>query len=463
MGSITIVGTGWDEGQLTLEAAKLLTGSAKVILHTRRCGCAAWLSEKNIEFTTLDSLYETCDDFDEHAQAAADAVQSAGEQADVVYGVPDVRDRSAQALVRAVGNSVRVLAGPPVDGALGAYARGEIRTVEASDWESIHVSSHENCLIRELDNRELAAEIKLRLMEVYPEESLIWLLNADALPIRIPLYELDRAQTYDHRTCALVPAVEEITALERYDFEHLNEIMRILCGPGGCPWDRAQTHSSLRTCMLEEAYEVIDAIDADDMDHLYDELGDVLLQVAIHTELARLHGEFSMMDVTTAICEKMIHRHTHIFGGDSAKDAQQVVELWNRNKMAERDQKTHAEALNSVTRTLPAMLRAVKVLKRSADVSLQDEDIKELEQRCARRLAGIDASDDAETVLGEALLDMAGLARLLNIDPEIALNRSVNRFIERFADMEQGMLERGEAFEHLNPETLRKYWDIVKL
>ena len=132
--------------------------------------------------------------------------------------------------------------------------------------------------------------------------------------------------------------------------------------------------------MLEEAYEVVDAIDEGDTDHLYDELGDVLMQVAIHAEIARRHGEFDISDVTTAICEKMIHRHTHIFGGDSAEDPKQVLELWSRNKMAERKQKTYTEALRSVTRALPATLRAVKVQKRSMDAGLQAPDAATIAQ-----------------------------------------------------------------------------------
>lgn len=463
MGTITIIGTGWEKGQLTLEAAEALKSASKVILHTERCGCAEWLSEQGIAYEALDGLYEACEDFDAHARAAADAVRAAARERDVAYGVADIRDRSATLLAREAGDGLRVMAGPPAEGALLALATGETRTVEASDWEAFHVTPRENCLIRELESRELAAEVKLRLMAVYPEETPVWLLNAGEAPCSTPLYALDRAERYDHRTCALIPAQREITALERYDFEHLNEIMRILCAPGGCPWDRAQTHQSLRTCILEEAYEVMDAIDEQDPDHLYDELGDVLLQVAIHAELARRHGEFDISDVTTAICEKMIHRHTHIFGCDHAGSAGEVLGLWSRNKMAERGQKTYAEALRSITRTLPALLRAVKVLKRSADVGLCDAEVSGLARRCAERMEALAGASDPEARVGEILLDVAGLSRLLGVDPEIALNGAVNRFIGRFEQCEREILEKGGNIGHMSPETLRKYWDLVKL
>ncbi len=459
-GTITIVGTGWTRGELTLQIADILSGGARIILHTDHCGCAEWLAEKGIAFASLDALYERCEDFDEHARAAAGAVREASESGDVVYAVPDVRDRSAQLLMSG-GVRPAVFAGPPAEGALLALCDGETRFVEASDWNDIHLTARENCLIRELESRELACEVKLRLMEVYPEAEDIWVLNGGEAPAALPLFELDRLERYDHRTCALIPAQRDITKLERYDAGHLNEIMRFLCGPKGCPWDRAQTHETLRTCMLEEAYEVIDAIDEGDPDHLCDELGDVLMQVAIHAEIARLHGEFDMTDVATAICEKMIRRHTHIFGSDKAQSADEVLELWSKNKMAERHQTTRTQSLREVTRTLPALLRAAKVMKRSAEAGLGDAKAGDVLDRCARRLAV--AAEPGEAELGAALLDLANVARLRGIDPEIALNGAVNRFIDRFEAAEREITAEGGKIGSLNAESLRKYWDSVKL
>lgn len=464
MGAITIVGTGWTQGQLTLDAARALKSGARVVLHTERCGCAAWLREEGIDFDSLDGLYDSCDDFDEHIRAAAEAVLEVARQGDVVYGVADVRDRTVPALM-AGAKDVRVIAGPPSEGALLALSTGDTLCAEASDWEDTRFEARRNALIRELDNRELAAEVKLRLMEVYPEEQEIWLLNADAAPERIPLYALDRAGHYDHRTCALVPAALDILHLERYDFEHLNELMRILCGPNGCPWDRVQTHESLRPYLLEESYEAIDAIDEGSPEHLYEELGDVLLQIALHAEIARKHGEFDITDVTTAICRKMIHRHSHVFGTDRATDAEQVLDLWQRNKMEERGQSAVADTLREVTRALPALLRAVKVLKNSAKAGVHAVDGEEPVQRCAAALDALKGNPaDAEALLGEALLSLADAARMRGVDPEIALNGAVNRFIERFQAAEARVQAVGSALKDLSEGDLRSiYWDSVKL
>ena len=461
MGEITIIGVGWTAGQLTLDAARTLRSGARVLLHTRRCGCAEWLEEEGTPFESLDALYERCEDFDEHAEAAARAVLEASRDGDVVYGVFDIRDRSVSALLSLVPDA-RVIAGPPAEGALLAFARGELRAVEASDWEDFHLSARENCAVRELDSRELAAEVKLKLMEVYPEESEIWLLNGDAAPERLPLYALDRVGRYDHRTCALVPACRELKALERYDFEHLNEIMRLLCAPDGCPWDRTQTHESLRASLLEEAYEVIEAIDREDGDQLYDELGDLLFQVALHAEIARRHGEFDISDVTTAICGKMISRHTYIFADEHVDNIDGAMETWTRNKMAERGQRTRAEVLRGVTRALPALLRAGKVLRRAAEAGMGEEDPDETLRHARKALDALSESQTEET-LGEALLATVNAARLAGLDPELSLGGAVNRFIERFDAAERRMAEDGLEWGSMDAETLRKYWEKVKL
>lgn len=463
MGKITVVGAGWTRGELTLNAIEALKHSDAIVLHTDRCGCADWLRQNGMPFTSLDALYETCDDFDIHAQAAADAVMAAGSAGDLAYVVSDIRDRSVSSLIERIGTAVQVIPGPPSEGALLALVRGEARLVAASEWEQFHPSARESCLVRELDSRELASEVKLRLMEAYPEELEVWLLQGESEPASMPLFTLDRGDRFDHRTCLLVPAQNSITELERYDFEHLNEIMRRLCAPDGCPWDRVQTHASLRTCLLEEAYEVIDAIDEGDVDHLYDELGDLLMLVALHAEIARRHGEFDISDVTTAVCQKLISRHTHIYGDDSAGNEAEVLRLWSRNKMTERSQQTRTEAMRSVTRSLPAMLRAIKVLKRSAELGLGEPDIEAACQRCEALIRQPWMQADAERHMGDIMMALAELARLGKVDPEIALNGAVSRFVDRFESVELEITRSGLSAEDLTEETLRNYWNSVKL
>ena len=433
MGRITVIGTGFEEKHLTLEAVELLQSGAKVLLHTGRCGCAEWLARRGIPFETLDELYEQCEDFDEHARLAAEAVCRAAEAGDVVYGVFDVRDRSVSALL-GLRSDASVVPGPPTEGALMAYAGDSVQLLEASDWENYVLSPARSALVRELDSRELAAEVKLKLMEVYPEESeaLVWIGGGLA---RTPLYNLDRLKGYDHRTCVLAPAINDLTQLERFDVERFEKVVEVLCAPGGCPWDRQQTHASLRQYIVEEAYEVVDAIDEGDMDHLCDELGDMLYQVVLHAEIGRRHGEFDMRDVATAISRKLIRRHSHIFGGDTAQNADEVEALWNRNKMKERGEKTVSEFMRDVSRSMPAAMRAAKVLKRRDQGTNRAETEQETLDALRQAILKLDGADERD--VGELMLRAAAFARARGVEPELALNAATDRLIDRFAEAEK--------------------------
>ncbi len=460
MNRITVAGVGLEASQLTFAAAEALTGGARVILHTERVGCARWLKERGIAYEALDGLYDSVEDFDEHARRAAEYVVEAARQGDVVYAVYDVRDRSVHALAQA-GARFDVIAGPCVEGALLGYLDGATRMLEASDWENFRLSAMDNALVRELNSRELASEVKLKLMECYPEETRCLVLLGDGSVARAPLYDLDRLKGYDHRCCALVPAQRDLMKLERFGFDDLVRVMRILQGPGGCPWDREQTHESLRPFMLEETYEAIDAINEGDADHLYDELGDILMQVVMHAEIGRKHGEFDISDSLTAICRKMIQRHTHIFGADRAGDAEEVLDLWMRNKMKERGQKTYAEVLREVSHSLPALMRSCKLIDKAARAGVEQRDAEAIARDAAARTGEV-LDGDAEAALGDALLMLCALARLRKVDPEIALNEAADRFVGRFAALEEELRAQGAPLPG-EPERATEYWNRVKL
>ena len=283
----------------------------------------------------------------------------------------------------------------------------------------------------------------------------------DGSVARAPLYDLDRLKGYDHRCCALIPAQRDLMQLERYGFDELVQIMRILQGPGGCPWDREQTHESLRPYMLEETYEAIEAINQGDTDHLYDELGDILMQVVMQAEIGRRHGEFDISDAITAICDKMIQRHTHIFGADSAEGADEVLDLWTRNKMKERGQETYAEVLREVGHSLPALMRACKLIEKAARAGVEQRDASSIARDAVERIGSAAESDEAERALGDALLMLCALARVKKVEPEIALNEAADRFVERFSALEDALLAQGTPLH--SAKNAEEYWDRVKL
>ena len=466
MSRIIVIGCGFRREQLTLEAVEAIEGADKVLLRTGRCGLRDHLVEKGVAFETLDALYERAEDFDELIRLTTQAVLDASREGSVAYAVFDVRDVSVQALLK-TGADVRVIAGPPAEEGLWAFAEGATDCWAASEWETWTLHADRNALIREVDTRELAAEVKLKLMDCYPEESEIYVRAGDGGVEKTSLVELDRLPAYDHRLSVLVPAQRELTKLERYGFDELNRVIHILRSPGGCPWDRKQTHETLRTNLVEEAYEAVDAIDREDMDALYDELGDVLLQIVLHAEIAREHGDFTIGDVTTAITHKMIFRHQHVFGSARADTADEVLDLWQKVKKAERHQKTQAEVLRSVTRSLPALMRAEKVQKRAADVGFDWENARaafyKIGEEAEELSRAVEDGGGVEEEGGDLLFAVVNVLRLLKLDPEIALNRATDKFTARFAEMERLILADGKSLAEMTLADMDAYWDRVKL
>ena len=467
MSQIVVIGCGHRREQLTLEAADALRRADAVVLHTRRCGLAAWLESEGIAFSMLDALYERAEDFDRHAELAAQAVLEASKVGSVAYAVFDVRDRTVAQLARLCEGELRVIPGPPAEGPLWAYASGATDAFAASEWADYVLHADRNALIREVDTRQLASELKLRLMDCYPEQTQIYVLEPGGDVRTCSLVELDRLATYDHRLSVLVPAQRELTKLERYGFDELERVIAILRAPGGCPWDRKQTHQTLRTNLVEEAYEAVDAIDREDMDALYDELGDVLLQIVLHAQIAREHGDFELRDVTSAITHKMITRHVHVFGQARAETAEEVLSLWQEVKKSERHQKTQAEAMRSVTRSLPALMRAEKVQKRAADVGFDWDDARaafgKIGEEAQELLRAVETGEGVEDEAGDLLFAAVNVLRLLKLDPEIALNRATDKFVSRFARMEEWILADGKKPSEMTLAEMDIYWDRVKL
>ena len=226
--------------------------------------------------------------------------------------------------------------------------------------------------------------------------------------------------------------MERFERKERYDLDDYRALMHYLRGPEGCPWDRVQTHESIRRNLLEEAYETAHAIDTGDLDNLREELGDLLMQVLFHAEIEAERGSFDLDDVADTACKKLVFRHPHVFGTVSAESPEAVLETWDERKKAEKGQECLYDTLVAVAETLPALWRADKLLKKAEKAGAAvPETEAPLETLCrsAERLE----EGDPEAALGELLLAAVGAARQRGIDPETALHRACERFTARFA------------------------------
>jgi tetrapyrrole methylase family protein/MazG family protein len=479
MEKITVVPLGPGSFEhLTLGALNALEKARKVILRTGRHGACEELERRNINFTTLDSLYEESADFDALNGKAAQTLWAAAVSGQVAYGVADpAADETVRELIRTAGpqRQVTVLAGVPLTApclcALGEMAIGRpLRILPATACPKALLTPSESILITELNSRLLAGEIKVWLMTLHNPELEVFFFppgeTAQRTAEKIQLTDLDRRKGYDHTCAVFVPAAPMLER-ERHDFFDLTQVMEKLRSPDGCPWDKEQTHETLRPYLLEEAYEAVSAIDEGDMDHVADELGDVLLQVVFHAEIARQHGEFDIRDVTTAICSKMISRHAHIFGQVKCDTAEQVLVSWDKQKRQERGLTSQAAVLADVPKHLPALMRAQKVKQKARQVGFDWDDPKEALNKVLEEAREVreelDKGADPGEELGDLLFAAANVARLCKKQPELLLQAAVDKFIKRFERMEKAIVGEGKALERLTLSEMDVYWEKEKL
>ena len=256
----------------------------------------------------------------------------------------------------------------------------------------------------------------------------------------------------------------------RYDYEDFLTVMRLLRGPGGCPWDAEQTHQSIRRNFLEETYEVLDALDRDSAPDLCEELGDVLMQVVFHAIMEEERGRFTMADVVDGVTKKMIFRHPHVFGGTmTADNSEQVLTNWEVLKREEKGQASTADAIEAVPHTLPALWRAEKVQKKTAKVGFDwpdalsaldklEEEIREL-RAALERGGSADEPHGIREELGDTLFMAAKVGQMCAVDPEDALHRACDKFDRRFRYVEQ---HAKEPLDQCSSETLLSLWRQAK-
>ncbi len=256
--------------------------------------------------------------------------------------------------------------------------------------------------------------------------------------------------------------------MKNYTIDELLEIMETLRSENGCPWDRAQTHQSIKKSMIEECYEAIDALDSGD-DHAFaNELGDVLLQVVFHSQLAKERGAFDFGDVVNEICTKLITRHTHVFGKDKAVSAEEALGQWEKNKKKEKNLDTYTAMLKDVPNYLPALMRSEKIQKKAGSAGFDWDSTDGVYEKIAeetnelKEAVSEGRADRIEEEYGDLLFAMVNLGRHLNITPEIALTKASDKFIKRFGKMEQYAVSEGLDIADLSADDLNILWEKSK-
>ena len=480
MTGITILGLGpGDPDLLTRQAWNFLENCSELYLRTRQHPVVAGLPPE-IQLHSFDDLYETGENFEAVYHQIIEQVLALGRRSQgVVYAVPGhpfVAEATSPEIARrarAEGLPVTIIEGlsflEPVWSALGDDPFPHAALVDALELAGAHVPPFPTsapAIVAQIYSPLVAADVKLTLNALYPDEHPVKLIHAAGTAQQrvehLALYEIDRSPNIGLLTALYVPPLGSTTS-----FEAFQEVIAHLRAPNGCPWDREQTHQSLRSQLLEETFEVLAALDADDPQHMCEEFGDLLLHVVMHAQIASESGEFTMAEVLHGIHTKIVRRHPHVFADVQLQDVQGVLKNWERLKAEERaaNGKTEAGLLDSVALALPALVQAEQYQQRVARVGFDWPDLQGVLDKLEEELREVHQAEDGEeraAEVGDLLFAVVNLARWYKVDSESALREANARFRKRFSYIEKAARQQGRAVSDLSPDEMEALWQEAK-
>ncbi len=479
MPGITLLGLGPGEpDQLTREAWDLLSNAQEVWLRTRQHPTVAALPPQ-LQVHSFDELYENEHSFDTVYAAITERVLELGQRAQgVIYGVPGhpfIAEATGPEIARRAreqGIPLRVVDGlsflEPAFAALGLDPYPRLMLFDAMTLGQAHIpdfAPDSPVLIAQIYSRLVAAEVKSTLTAIYPDEHPVRLVHQagtrDQLVEDLALYEIDRSEHIGLLSVLYVPSLGEGMA-----FEAFQEIVAHLRAPDGCPWDKEQTHQTLRNHLLEESYETIAAMDAGDVDGMREEFGDLLLQIVLNAQIASEEGEFTANDVIRGIYDKIIRRHPHVFGDVKVAGVQGVLTNWEKLKEKERKHADQEKGLlDGVPLALPALSQAQEYQDRAARVGFDWPEIQGVLDKIGEEIQEVkEASNEAELndELGDLLFALVNLARWKRVDAESALRGANQKFKRRFGNVERGAKSQDRNLSDLSLEEMEALWQQAK-
>ncbi|WP_075979832.1 bifunctional methyltransferase/pyrophosphohydrolase YabN [Bacillus massilinigeriensis] len=482
MKKIMIIGLGaGDIEQLPLGVYRTLINAEHIYLRTKEHPVIEELVKEGLTFVSFDEVYEKHQTFDGVYEEICETLLLAAEDQSIIYAVPGhpiVAERTVQLLLdRGPKRGIEVEFGGGqsfLDALFQSLQIDPIEGFQLLDGTSLkrdEISFRNHLIIGQVYDSFVASDVKLILMEKLPYDYDTYIVTAagtkEEKVRKIALYELDREVQLNNLTSLYIPPVrnDEILLSE---FSKLREIIATLRGPNGCPWDKKQTHESLKKYLIEESYEFIEAIMEEDYDHMIEELGDVLLQVMLHAQIGEDDGFFSIDDVIKGLSEKMIRRHPHVFGNATANNEEEVLKNWQDIKKAEKANQ-ESPKLMDVSLSLPNLLRASEIQKKAAKVGFDWQEIEPAWNKVLEELEEFKAewskeahSNDTLKEFGDVLFALVNVARFLKINPEEAIFATNQKFIRRFTYMEQKVRESGRDFSQFTLEELDQFWDEAK-
>lgn len=443
-------------------------GADRLYLQTKLHPSAKPVLEAGLSFVSMDDLYASVEDYDALNRAVAQRLtEGDGGVYAVMGGGCGAQLPYIQEACKEKGWELVLL--PGVSYAQAAFPQGEEGVYVHCNGLPGRPDTNLPLYIDEVDNRLLAGGLKNYLQDYYPDGHPVTLAvqtpQGGYIKTTLPLYALDRQEGFFSSTVVLVSPVA-FEQKERYGYEDLLYVLRRLRAPGGCPWDREQTHESLNLSMREECYEFMAAVEEGDIDHMTEELGDILMLVLFHCVMGEETGDFTDMDVTDGIVKKMVYRHPHVFGQEKADTAEKVLENWDALKKAEKGQGTVTETLTDVPKSFPALMRAQKVQARARKVGFDYAKAKDafykIPEETQELFEAVETGKQVQKEMGDLFFACVNVCRLLGLDCEETVQGATEKFIRRFGQMEALAQEKGLKLEGLSLEEQDKLWEKAK-
>ncbi|MGB9679285.1 MAG: nucleoside triphosphate pyrophosphohydrolase [Thermoanaerobacteraceae bacterium] len=486
MGNIFVVGLGpGDKGSLTLDTIDKITFADKVLLRTIKHPVVSYIENLGIKFESFDEFYNKYETFEEvYENIAWEIINIAKKYQNIVYAVPGnpfVAEKTVELLLNFSRScsDIKIEVIPAmsfIDAIVNDLQIDPVHSIKIIDGLSLdkqQVDKRCSNIITQIYNRFVASDVKLKLMDIYGDDYIVTMIKSagikkDQRIEKLPLYMIDRLDWIDYLTSLYIPPVNGIIQ-DKYDIYDLLYIMEILRSEKGCPWDKAQNHKTLEKYLLEECYEAIEAIELNSDEKMIEELGDVLFQVVFHSQIAKERGTFDFNDVADTLCKKMIKRHPHIFAEENTKTPSEVSVEWDEIKKKEKRINNNTDNLRSVPKYMPALLRSLKVQERAAKVGFDWDKVEDAFAKVEEELGELkevykqENKDKIYEETGDLLFAVVNVARFLDVDPEIATHRTIEKFIKRFSYIEETATNNGIKMEEMSLNDMDKLWNDAKM
>lgn len=469
MHEITVIGLGANQNDLSVTAKEIIDSAKVVVLRTLLTESAKNVKSFKPSAISLDSVYEKSRNFDTLNKNLAKEVLALSKDAPVVYAVDGcaLEDNSVKYLIEKRPD-IKVIAGVSA----GATCLERAREV-CVNYTLVSAYEVENnyeltlpLIVYAIDSKLIASAVKLWLSKLFGDD-VPCVITSSRGAEKTELYTLDWKNDFDYSTSVYIPKLP-LTQKRRFTLNDLFEILSVLRSPNGCPWDREQTETSILPNLIEESYELLSAVESGNDFDIIEETGDVILQTAFYVTFGEEGSRFDRYDVLSDLCSKLITRHTHVFGNDKAEVSDDALSVWNKNKAIEKGYSSGEEYLSAVPTSMPAVMRAEKVSKRASkynfDFANIDDAVKKIfEEVNELKLSLIDGNEEEiSNECGDLLFSAVNVVRKAGVNAELALKRSTEKFINRFAKLEKEVARQGKTMQDLSASELDKIYESVK-